>query len=62
MQGLVNFTTAIANSIAVLLPAFCYLMACACFLPSPGPFGRGPIRMGATITRTGTGHGRRLCR
>ncbi len=32
MQGLVNFTTAIADSIAVLLPAFCYLMACICFL------------------------------
>ncbi len=31
MQGLVNFTTAIADSIAVLLPAFCYLMACICF-------------------------------
>jgi hypothetical protein len=31
MQGLINFTTAIADSIAVLLPAFCYLMACSCF-------------------------------
>jgi hypothetical protein len=31
MQGLANFTTAIADSIAVLLPAFCYLMACTCF-------------------------------
>ena len=31
MQGLVNFTTAIADSIAVALPAFCYLMACSCF-------------------------------
>ena len=31
MQGLVNFTTAIADGIAVLLPAFCYLMACGCF-------------------------------
>ena len=31
MQGLVNFATAIADSIAVLLPAFCYLMACSCF-------------------------------
>jgi hypothetical protein len=32
MQGLVNFTTAIADGIAVLLPAFCYLAACGCFL------------------------------
>jgi hypothetical protein len=31
MQGLVNFTTAIADGIAVMLPAFCYLMACICF-------------------------------
>jgi len=31
MQGLVNFTTAIADGIAVLLPAFCYLAACGCF-------------------------------
>ncbi len=31
MQGLVNFTTAIADSIAVGLPALCYLMACSCF-------------------------------
>ena len=31
MQGLVNFTTAIADSIAVVLPALCYLMACGCF-------------------------------
>jgi hypothetical protein len=32
MQGLVNFTMAIADGIAVLLPAFCYLAACGCFL------------------------------
>ena len=32
MQGLVNFMTAIADSIAVALPALCYLMACFCFL------------------------------
>jgi hypothetical protein len=32
MQGLVNFTTAIADGIAVVLPAFCYLMACSCFI------------------------------
>jgi hypothetical protein len=32
MPGLVNFTTAIADGIAVLLPAFCYLAACGCFL------------------------------
>jgi hypothetical protein len=31
MQGLVNFTTSIADGISVLLPAFCYLMACGCF-------------------------------
>jgi hypothetical protein len=31
MQGLVNFATAIADGIAVLLPAFCYLMASGCF-------------------------------
>ena len=31
MQGLVNFTTAIADGIAVLLPALCYLAACGCF-------------------------------
>ncbi|MBN8908032.1 MAG: hypothetical protein J0H14_07050 [Alphaproteobacteria bacterium] len=31
MQGLVNFTTAIADGIAVLLPAFCYIAACCCF-------------------------------
>lgn len=31
MQGLVNFSTAIADGIAVLIPAFCYLAACACF-------------------------------
>ena len=30
MQGLVNFSTAIADSIAVALPALCYLMACGC--------------------------------
>ena len=28
MQGLVNFATAIADCIAVALPALCYLMAC----------------------------------
>ena len=32
MQGLVNFSTALADGIAVMLPAFCYLMACICFL------------------------------
>jgi len=32
VQGLVNFTTAIGDSIAVALPALCYLMACLCFL------------------------------
>ena len=32
MQGLVNFATAIADSIAVALPALCYLMACICFM------------------------------
>jgi len=31
MQGLVNFSTAIADGISVLLPAFCYLAACVCF-------------------------------
>lgn len=31
MQGLVNFTTAIADGIAVMLPTFCYLAACMCF-------------------------------
>ena len=32
MQGLVNFSTAIGDTIAVMLPAFCYLAACGCFL------------------------------
>ena len=32
MQGLVNFTTAIADGIAVALPTFCYLSACGCFM------------------------------
>ena len=32
MQGLVNFTTALADGIAVALPTFCYLAACGCFL------------------------------
>lgn len=32
MQGLVDFATAIADGIAVVLPALCYLMACLCFL------------------------------
>lgn len=32
MQGLVNFSTAIADGIAIMLPAFCYIAACACFL------------------------------
>ena len=32
MQGLVNFSTAIADGIAVTLPALCYLMACICFM------------------------------
>jgi len=32
MQGLVNFSSAIGDGIAVLLPAFCYLAACSCFL------------------------------
>jgi hypothetical protein len=32
MQGLVNLTTAIADGIAVALPALCYLAACSCFL------------------------------
>ena len=31
MQGLVDFTTALADGIAVLLPTFCYLAACVCF-------------------------------
>jgi hypothetical protein len=31
MQGLVNFSTAIGDGIAVMLPAFCYLAACGCF-------------------------------
>ncbi len=31
MQGLVNFSTAIADGIAVLLPTFCYLAACIYF-------------------------------
>jgi hypothetical protein len=32
MQGLVDFSTSVADGIAVVLPAFCYLMACGCFL------------------------------
>ena len=32
MQGLVNFTTAIADGISVMLPAFCYFMALSCFM------------------------------
>jgi len=32
VQGLVNLTTDIADGIAVLLPALCYLAACGCFL------------------------------
>ena len=32
MQGLVDFATEIGDGIDVLLPAFCYLAACACFL------------------------------
>jgi hypothetical protein len=32
MQGLVDFATAIGDAIDVLLPAFCYLTACTCFL------------------------------
>lgn len=32
MQGLVNFSTAIADGIAVALPTFCYLAACGCFM------------------------------
>jgi hypothetical protein len=32
MQGLVDFATAIGDGIDVLLPAFCYLAACASFL------------------------------
>jgi hypothetical protein len=31
MQGLVDFTTALADCIAVILPALCYLAACGCF-------------------------------
>ena len=31
MQGLVNFTTAIADGISVMLPAFSYFMALSCF-------------------------------
>ena len=31
MQGLVDLSTAIADGMSILLPAFCYLMACACF-------------------------------
>jgi hypothetical protein len=31
MQGLIDFATALADVIAVLLPAACYLAACACF-------------------------------
>ncbi len=31
MQGLVDFTTALADGISVALPAFCYLAACSCF-------------------------------
>jgi hypothetical protein len=31
MQGLVGFSTAIADGIATLLPALCYLAACGCF-------------------------------
>ena len=32
MQGLVDFTTDIADGISVVLPAFCYLAAIGCFL------------------------------
>jgi hypothetical protein len=32
MQGLIDFTTALADGLAVTLPAFCYLAACGCFL------------------------------
>jgi hypothetical protein len=32
MQGLVNVATTVADGISVLLPAFCYLAACMCFL------------------------------
>jgi len=31
VQGLVNFASAVADVIAVMLPAFCYLAACMCF-------------------------------
>ena len=32
MQGLIDFSTAFADGIAVLLPTFCYLAACGCFM------------------------------
>lgn len=31
MQGLVDFTTALADGISVVLPTLCYLAACGCF-------------------------------
>jgi len=31
MQGLVNFSTAIGDTVLVMLPTFCYLAACGCF-------------------------------
>jgi hypothetical protein len=31
MQGLVDFTTSLADGISVLLPTLCYLAACGCF-------------------------------
>jgi hypothetical protein len=31
MQGLVDFSTSVGDTIAVMLPAFCYLAACFCF-------------------------------
>lgn len=46
MQGLVNFESALADGIAVMLPAFCYLAACMCFLN--GAWGLRTLAAGAT--------------
>ena len=66
MQGLVNFSTAIADGISVLLPAFCYIAACVCFfyfawtLRSMAYHGGHPLRMRPWVPFVSLGAVRRV--
>ena len=60
MQGLVNFATALADGLAVVLPTFCYLAACMCFTYFVWTLWKWSSRTRVIIITASSARGRRL--